>query len=268
VAHEALFEHWAALKNFLLAERDDLILPRARVGASHALWLAENRAGDFLLPPGKQLSEAEQLLAEYGKELTPELKAYIAASMAQAHAQQKRRQRLLVGALVLFALLAVVATAAAFFGFWQKQVAEAAKVEAQAKEKAAIAAKSNLEVKNRELSSMLEEAARSDRLVAGEKLQGGEDAEALAHLARAVRYVPKSSFPAEAAIPAVLTPPIVHSQTTFRGQTDRVNSAVFSLNSAIFSQTAGGCSPPRGTRPRGSGRLRAASHDHFPHRPG
>jgi hypothetical protein len=91
VAHEALFEHWAALKNLLLAERDDLILPRARVfAASHERWRAENRAGDFLLPPGKQLSEAEQLLAEYGEELTPELKAYVAASLAQAHAQQKR----------------------------------------------------------------------------------------------------------------------------------------------------------------------------------
>src|SRR6266478_7348204 len=39
VAHEALFEHWAALKNLLLAERDDLILPRARVAASHERWL-------------------------------------------------------------------------------------------------------------------------------------------------------------------------------------------------------------------------------------
>jgi hypothetical protein len=70
VAHEALFEHWAALKNLLVAERDDLILPRARVAASHERWQAENRARDFLLPSGKQLSEAEQLLTEYGEELT------------------------------------------------------------------------------------------------------------------------------------------------------------------------------------------------------
>ena len=124
VAHEALFEHWAALKNLLRAERDDLILPRARVAASHERWRAENRAGDFLLPAGKQLSEAEQLLAEYGEELTPEMKAYVAASMAQAHAQQKRRQRLLFGALLVFAFFAVVASAAAIFGFLQKGEAE------------------------------------------------------------------------------------------------------------------------------------------------
>ena len=124
VAHEALFEHWTALRNLLQADRDDLILPRARVAASHKRWRAENRASDFLLPPGKQLSEAEQLLAEYGEELTPELKAYVAASMAQAHAQQKRRHRLLVGAVLVFALLAVAATAAAIFGFLQKGKAE------------------------------------------------------------------------------------------------------------------------------------------------
>jgi hypothetical protein len=41
-----------------------------------------------------------------------------------------------------------------------------------------------LEAKNVELGSLLEEAARSDRLVAEEKLHDGKDAEAPAHLAR------------------------------------------------------------------------------------
>jgi len=43
------------LKDLLVAERNDFILPRARVAASHERWLAENQAADFLLPPGKQL---------------------------------------------------------------------------------------------------------------------------------------------------------------------------------------------------------------------
>jgi WD40 repeat protein len=74
----------------------------------------------------------------------------------------------------------------------------------------------------------LEEAARSDRLVAEEKLGRREDGEALAYLARAGRYMPKSSLPAEAAIPALLSSPIAHSQATFQGHTDGVLSAVFS----------------------------------------
>ena len=70
---------------------------------------------------------------------------------------------------------------------------------------------------------LLEEAARSDRLVAQERLQAGDEPEALAYLARASRYVPKSSLPAEVAIPGVLSPPNAHSQATFQGR-----SAVFS----------------------------------------
>jgi hypothetical protein len=66
---------------------------------------------------------------------------------------------------------------------------------------------------------MLDEAARSDRLVAEEDLQGGKDADALAYLARASRYTPKSLLPAEAAIPAVLSSLIAHS---FQGHTGRV----------------------------------------------
>ena len=76
--------------------------------------------------------------------------------------------------------------------------------------------------------SLLEEAARSDRLVAEENLLDGKDAEALAHLDRAGRYVPKSSLPAEVAIPDVLWAPIARSEATFEGHTDLVRSAVFS----------------------------------------
>ena len=75
---------------------------------------------------------------------------------------------------------------------------------------------------------MLEEAARSDWLVAEEKFGRGEDADALAYLARASRYTPRSSLPAEASIAALLSAPIAHSPTSFQGHTGSVNSAVFS----------------------------------------
>jgi dipeptidyl aminopeptidase/acylaminoacyl peptidase len=136
----------------------------------------------------------------------------------------------------------------------QKQVALAAKVEAQKQEKDAVAAKveaenqrrdavsakSNIEAKNRELGSLLEEAARSDRLVAQEKLQAGEDAEALAYLARASRYAPKSSLSAEAAIPIVFSTSIQHSRVTFQGHSNRVRSAVFSPDGRRVLTASGG----------------------------
>jgi hypothetical protein len=106
--------------------------------------------------------------------------------------------------------------------------AVAAKVEAEKQRQEAVTARDKLEAKNRELESLLEEAARSDRLVAKEKLQAGDYAEALAYLARANRYLPKSPLPAEAAIPTVLSAPTAHSQATFQGHTEAVQSAIFS----------------------------------------
>jgi WD40 repeat protein/class 3 adenylate cyclase/tRNA A-37 threonylcarbamoyl transferase component Bud32 len=110
----------------------------------------------------------------------------------------------------------------------QRQAAIAAKVEAEKQKQGAVTANDNLEARNRELGSLLEEAARSDWLVAEEKLRREEVGEALSYLARACRYTPKSSFPAEAAITAVLSSPIAHSQVIFQGHTAAVYQAVFS----------------------------------------
>ena len=233
VAHEALFEHWAALKNLLLAERDDLILPRARVAASHERWLAENRVSDFLLPPGKQLSEAEQLLAEYGEELTPELKAYIAASMAQAHAQQKRRQRLLIGALVVFAFLAV-------FGFWQKGNAdkqaelatsaekEAIKGKAEAERQTAIAR--NQAVLARAAEDKVKEAAsQANVLLALNSSAMGNYNQELAYLAKALK-LNRTNSEAGALIAALLTQESWPVVTGAMKHDDKVYSAQFSAD--------------------------------------
>jgi WD40 repeat protein len=206
VAHEALFEHWAALKNLLLAERDDLILPRARVAASHERWRAQNRSSDFLLPPGKQLSEAEQLVAEYGEELTPELKTYVAASMAQAHAQQKRRQRLLIAALLVFAVLAVAASGAAIFGFWQKGVAEE---------------------RERDATAML-------FLSRADQMSKAQNAEAALALTRAA-YLKQPSFQTRNALIDRLILASPYFKESFAGGGDGVTALAWSGNSSKFA---------------------------------
>ena len=154
----------------------------------------------------------------------------------EAAARRRRQRTRLIGFILGLALL--VAGVSVPLAVWalrerasaqkQEKDAVAAKVEAEKQKQDAVTAQGNLEAKNRELVSFLEEAARSDRLVAQERLQRGEDGEALAYLARAGRYVPKSSLPAEIALPAVLSSPIAHLQATFQGHTDSVNSAVFS----------------------------------------
>ena len=151
-------------------------------------------------------------------------------------AQRRRRRNRFIG--FIFGLALLVAGVSVPLAVWalrerasaerQEKDAVAAKVEAEKQKQDAVAAQGNLEAKNRELGFLLEDAARSDRLVAQEKLLGGKDADALAYLARASRYVPKSSIPLEIALPVVLSPPIAHLRTTFQGHTDTVSSAVFS----------------------------------------
>jgi hypothetical protein len=74
---------------------------------------------------------------------------------------------------------------------------------------------------------MLLEAARSDRLVAEEKLPGGKDADALAYLARraATRKILASC--GKIALADVLSLPIAHSQATFQGHADAVYRVFF-----------------------------------------
>jgi hypothetical protein len=95
---------------------------------------------------------------------------------------------------------AAEANLAAIFGFWQKGEADRQRIEAEKQKQDAVTANVNLEAKNRELGSLLEEEARSDRLVAEEHFNRGETGNGLAYLARASRYTPKSSLSAEAAI--------------------------------------------------------------------
>ena len=243
VAHEALIHNWPRLRQWLDEDRAGLRLHH-RISEVAQEWQRSNKE-EGILYRGARLTQAQEWREQNEAELNLIEREFLDASIAERQKlerQQRQGQRLLVGSAVLFAVLFIAATSFAIFGFLQKfeaekqkQVAVAAKVEAQAKERdaekqkqEALTAKGNLEAKNHELGSLLEEAARSDRLVAEEKFQRGEDAEALAYLARASRYVPKSSLPAGAAIPAVLSVLIPHSLATFQGHTGAVYSAVFS----------------------------------------
>src|SRR5271165_6015458 len=235
VAHEALLREWVRVKSWL-AENREFLRMRDRLHSSLRLWLSRGKQKDDLLGPGLPVAEGERLVNEFATSLSREEIDYIKASTAERkRREQARARQFQVAAGVLFVLLCA-ASMGAYLGITgrteaerQKEDAVAANVEAERQKQGAVRANVNLEAKNRELGALLEEAARSDRLVAEEKFQGGNDADALAYLARASRYEPKSSLPAEAAIPGVLSAPIAHSQvTTFQGHTGALNSAVFS----------------------------------------
>ena len=91
-----------------------------------------------------------------------------------------------------------------------------------------MAARDELEAKNRELGSLLKEASRSDQLVAEEKLVAGEAPVALSHLAREIRYEPVSTLAPEAAVAALNDWRFPLPIATLQGHEGPVHSAQFS----------------------------------------
>ena len=200
VAHEALLREWQRFTDWLKQNREFLRM-RDRLDASERQWKLKERHRDYLLPAGLPLAEAEKLVDEFGDSLNREHLDYISASIAERARKRSLRNR--VRNLVIVGIALLVTGVAVPLARWALQERTSAFV-------------------------MLETAARLDRLVAQKNFQRGEDAEALAYLARARRYLPKSSLAAEAAIPGLVSPPIQQPRITFKGHIGPVTSAVFS----------------------------------------
>ncbi|WP_085315828.1 nSTAND1 domain-containing NTPase [Derxia lacustris] len=126
-SHEALFRHWPRVTDWVQRHRATLQL-RARIAPLLARWLAEAESPDFLLPPGRQLDEAEELLTGTGLELTPDEGRWLAASARRARRLRQRRRLALAG----LATLALVGSLLAALALDQRQAAETRRREAEA----------------------------------------------------------------------------------------------------------------------------------------
>src|SRR6516165_7520885 len=200
VAHEALLREWQRVREWLKKNREFLRM-RDRLDASERQWKLKERHRDYLLPAGLPLAEAEKLVDEFADSLNQEHLDYISASIAERARKKNLRNR--VRNLVILGIALLVTGVAAPLAWWALQERTTA-------------------------FEMLETAARLDRRAAQKNFQRGEDAEALAYLARARRYLPRSSLAAEAAIPGLVSPPIQQPRITFKGHIGPVTSAVFS----------------------------------------
>ncbi len=92
LAHEALLTRWPTLAG-LIAEHRDFLAARRRLDRDAANWERSGRHDDFLLPPGRRLAEAEELIARRRAELEPESVAYAEASSEKARAAAEAAQR-------------------------------------------------------------------------------------------------------------------------------------------------------------------------------
>jgi eukaryotic-like serine/threonine-protein kinase len=104
-AHDALLWRWERLQKWIERNRE-LLRARGRLAAAAARWQAEPlKKADLLLPEGKQLAEAREVLQTPGLDLTPAEQAFVRASMARA----RRGALIRWGAVALLALLTLLA---------------------------------------------------------------------------------------------------------------------------------------------------------------
>lgn len=113
VAHEALIQHWARLRQWLDADREFLTW-RERLEAALGEWERTSRKDAGTLLRGAPLAEAEHWLSERADDLTEDERTYIQASV-----RARNRSRWLVRGSIAVALLASVAV-----GIWQYLEAE------------------------------------------------------------------------------------------------------------------------------------------------
>jgi tetratricopeptide (TPR) repeat protein len=176
VAHEALIRSWPRLRIWIDESRTTLRVHR-RITEAAQEWQRLNRDQGALFR-GARLAQAQEWRDHHEAMLNELEREFLDASIAERRElqrQQRQRQRLLVGALLVFALLAVGASAAAIFGFQQKDKAEK-------QTRVAIDAEKRTS----------EVASQAHVSLACDAHEAGKDAEALAHLAKALRLNPKN----------------------------------------------------------------------------
>jgi tetratricopeptide (TPR) repeat protein len=104
-AHDTLLWRWENLQKWI-ERNQELLRARGRLAAAAARWQAElNKKADLLLPEGKQLAEAREVLRAPGLDLTPAEQAFVRASMARA----RRGTIIRWGVVALLAVLTILA---------------------------------------------------------------------------------------------------------------------------------------------------------------
>jgi tetratricopeptide (TPR) repeat protein len=109
LTHQRVLEDWRRA-HALVAESEEFYRIRAEVEDARRRWQNGGRRRELLLARGLPLAEGESIAGRYGDELAPETLAYVRASRRSAN----RLQMLVRGAAVMFALLAVAASGAAW----------------------------------------------------------------------------------------------------------------------------------------------------------
>lgn len=126
IAHDAILRRWPRMTEWIAAHRHAL-LALGRLAQQAARWRDDGRPSDLLLPQGKPLDEAAELLQTGVLALTE-------AELELIHASQQRkrqRERLRWAAMSLIVVLAVLATGLGLTAMSAKRSAEERRNEAE-----------------------------------------------------------------------------------------------------------------------------------------
>jgi DNA-binding winged helix-turn-helix (wHTH) protein/tetratricopeptide (TPR) repeat protein len=126
VAHEALLRRWPRVVEWINHHRSALQI-RGHISVLAARWQNEGRSQDLLLPEGKQLDQAQSLLALATFSLSTEEHALIAASSVKA----RRRRHLRRGVMFAILTLALIAIALGLSAVSAKKQAQERRIEAE-----------------------------------------------------------------------------------------------------------------------------------------
>jgi WD40 repeat protein len=182
VAHEALLREWQRIKDWLLENREFLRM-RDRLDSSLKLWLSRGQQKDDLLGPGLPLAEGEQLVKDFELSLSQEQTSYISASVAERKRSRRIQDRIRYAVMAAISVLAIVAGVQWFQAERQRQsAAQALKSEAQVTAK---------------LQEQLRQASWASFNQAERQFQLGEWQEAIALLARAIKFDPANQVVSE-----------------------------------------------------------------------
>jgi WD40 repeat protein len=182
VAHEALLAHWRRVRDLIEADRH-FLQARTRVLSAADLWQQEGRSAERLLPGGRPLAEAEDMLAARPDELESRVVEYIRDSAVAARRKERRRFRVVAAAAVVLAAFSVAATAGGYIALIQRQ---------RAKDQADLAMARQLAAES-ELTRQNPRALEESGLLALESLRRRPTIAAATALRKVLALLPKST---------------------------------------------------------------------------
>jgi WD40 repeat protein len=92
VAHEALIRRWDKLRGWVEEDRE-FLRTRERIEVAAGRWLEAGRDVSLLLPRGRPLAEAQDILVARRTDLAPDIVAFIEGSVAAKRAQDEQERK-------------------------------------------------------------------------------------------------------------------------------------------------------------------------------